>query len=52
MPLPERLRWAREQTGLTQAEASLRSGIGESSISEFEGGRRAGTPRVTEFYTP
>ncbi|NUN49033.1 MAG: ImmA/IrrE family metallo-endopeptidase [Candidatus Brocadiae bacterium] len=40
MPLPERLRWAREQTGLTQAEASLRSGIGESSISEFEGGRR------------
>ncbi|MCC6739334.1 MAG: helix-turn-helix domain-containing protein [Planctomycetia bacterium] len=40
MPLPDRLRAARERSGLTQAEASVRSGVGESSLSEFEGGKR------------
>lgn len=40
MPLPDRLRLAREHAGLTQVEVSLRSEIGESSLSEFESGKR------------
>ncbi|MEK7468649.1 MAG: XRE family transcriptional regulator [Planctomycetota bacterium] len=40
MPLGDRLRFARERSGLTQSEVSLRTEVGESSLSEFESGRR------------
>jgi Zn-dependent peptidase ImmA (M78 family)/DNA-binding XRE family transcriptional regulator len=36
----QNLRLAREKAGLSQAEACRRSGVGESSLSEFENGRR------------
>jgi Zn-dependent peptidase ImmA (M78 family)/transcriptional regulator with XRE-family HTH domain len=39
--LGERLRMARERAGLSQGEACRRSGIGESSLSEFENDRRS-----------
>jgi XRE family transcriptional regulator, fatty acid utilization regulator len=41
MPLGPKLRSAREKAGLSQADACARSGVGESSLSEFENGRRA-----------
>jgi Zn-dependent peptidase ImmA (M78 family)/transcriptional regulator with XRE-family HTH domain len=39
----ERLRYARERMGLTQGQAKDRSGVGESSLSEFEHGKREPT---------
>lgn len=47
MPLPDRLRLAREFVGLTQVEVSQRAGIGESSLSEFESGKRE--PSLTQL---
>jgi Zn-dependent peptidase ImmA (M78 family)/DNA-binding XRE family transcriptional regulator len=38
--LGERLRYARERAGLTQGQVRDRAGIGESSLSEFEHGKR------------
>jgi Zn-dependent peptidase ImmA (M78 family)/DNA-binding XRE family transcriptional regulator len=38
--LGQKLRLAREKAGLSQAEACRRSEVGESSLSEFENGRR------------
>jgi Zn-dependent peptidase ImmA (M78 family)/transcriptional regulator with XRE-family HTH domain len=38
--LPERLKCAREQAGLTQEKTAAETGIGISSISEFESGKR------------
>ncbi len=40
MFVSERLRHARERVGLTSARAAVLSGIGASSLSEFENGRR------------
>ena len=40
MPVGERLRDERERLDLTQSEVAKRTGIGESSLSEFELGRR------------
>jgi XRE family transcriptional regulator, fatty acid utilization regulator len=39
----ERLRYARERMGLTQGQAKERSGVGESSLSDFENGKREPT---------
>jgi Zn-dependent peptidase ImmA (M78 family)/transcriptional regulator with XRE-family HTH domain len=38
--IPERLRYARERTGLTGPKVQELTGIGQSSLSEFENGRR------------
>jgi len=38
--VPERLRSARQRAGLTGAQVRERVGIGESSLSEFETGKR------------
>ena len=38
--LGQRLRSAREKAGLSQADACQRAGVGESSLSEFENGKR------------
>src|SRR5271156_4069416 len=38
--LGQKLRLAREKAGLSQAEACRRAEVGESSLSEFENGRR------------
>ena len=43
----ERLKYARERAGLTQADVSARLGIGESSLSEFERGKRE--PAVSQL---
>jgi Zn-dependent peptidase ImmA (M78 family)/transcriptional regulator with XRE-family HTH domain len=40
MEIPERLKYARERAGLTGAQVRERTGIGESSLSEFENGKR------------
>jgi len=40
MDIGRRLRIAREAIGYTQRKAAEASGIGESSISEFEKGKR------------
>jgi len=40
MTLSEKLRYARERARLSGAQVRERTGIGESSISEFENGRR------------
>ena len=40
MPLSERLRYARARTGLTGSQVRDRTSIGESSLSEFENGKR------------
>jgi len=40
MNLNERLRYAREQAGLTLKEVESRTDIGFSSLSEYENGRR------------
>ena len=40
MALADRLQYARERSGLTQSQAKDRTGIGDSSLSEFENGRR------------
>jgi Zn-dependent peptidase ImmA (M78 family)/transcriptional regulator with XRE-family HTH domain len=38
--VPERMAYARKRAGLTQAQVGERTGIGESSLSEFEHGKR------------
>ncbi len=40
MSIGERLRYARDRAGLTGAQIRERTGIGESSLSEFENGKR------------
>jgi Zn-dependent peptidase ImmA (M78 family)/DNA-binding XRE family transcriptional regulator len=45
--LAQRLKYARERAGLTQSEASARSEVGESSLSEFEHGKRE--PSVSQL---
>jgi Zn-dependent peptidase ImmA (M78 family)/transcriptional regulator with XRE-family HTH domain len=41
----ERLKYARERSGLTLRQVEERTGIGQSSLSEFEGGKRE--PRLS-----
>jgi len=48
MALADRLRYARERSGLTQSQAKDRTGIGDSSLSEFENGRRE--PRLAQLH--
>ena len=45
--LAQRLKYARERAGLTQAEASTRAEVGGSSLSEFEHGKRE--PSVSQL---
>ena len=40
MPIHDRLRYARQRAGLSGAQVRDRIGIGESSLSEFENGKR------------
>ena len=40
MPVPERLKYARLRAGLSGTQVRERTGIGESSLSEFENGKR------------
>lgn len=40
MSVGERLRYARQQSGLTGAQVKERTAIGESSLSDFENGKR------------
>jgi Zn-dependent peptidase ImmA (M78 family)/DNA-binding XRE family transcriptional regulator len=40
MPIGERLKYARERAALTGLQVHERTGIGESSLSEFENGKR------------
>jgi len=40
MSIPDRLRYARDRAGLTGRQVNERAGIGESSLSEFESGKR------------
>jgi Zn-dependent peptidase ImmA (M78 family)/transcriptional regulator with XRE-family HTH domain len=47
MVIHERLRYAREKAGLTQQEVCQQSGVGASSLSEFEGGKRE--PRLAQL---
>ena len=47
MMIPEKLRYARERAGLTGAQVRERTGIGESSLSEFENGKRE--PRLSQL---
>jgi len=46
--IAERLRYARERTGLTLRQVAERTGIGESSLSEFENGKRE--PRLSQLH--
>ena len=48
MATEHRLKYAREKAGLTQQEAAQRSGIGPSSLSEFESGKRE--PRLIQLH--
>lgn len=45
MPIGERLRYARERAGMTLRQVEERTNIGESSLSEFENGKRE--PRLS-----
>jgi len=47
MPIPERLRYARERAGLSGPQVKDRTNIGESSLSEFENGKRE--PSVSQL---
>lgn len=47
MGIPERLRYARQGAGLTGVQVKERTGIGTSSLSEFESGRRE--PSVSQL---
>lgn len=47
MAVHERLKYAREKVGLTQQAASEASDIGDSSLSEFEAGKRE--PRLPQL---
>jgi Zn-dependent peptidase ImmA (M78 family) len=49
MNLGERLKHARESLKLTLAEAKNQTGIGESSLSDFENGKRE--PSLTQLHT-
>ena len=40
MPIHDRLKYARQRAGLSGPQVKDRAGIGESSLSEFENGRR------------
>ena len=46
--LPEQLRLSREKSGLTQVQASERSGVPQTNISIFERGTR--TPTLATLY--
>ena len=48
MALAERLRYARERAGLTGVQVHERVGIGESSLSEFENGKRE--PKLSQLH--
>ncbi len=47
MPIGERLRYARERAGLTLRQVVERTRIGESSLSEYENGKRE--PRLSQL---
>lgn len=47
MPLPERLKYARDVMSLTLADVEQRTAIGASTLSEFENGKRE--PRLTQL---
>ncbi|MFO7956461.1 MAG: XRE family transcriptional regulator [Candidatus Brocadiia bacterium] len=47
MGVGERLKYARERSGLTQQQVRQRTDIGESSISEFERGKRE--PKLSQL---
>ena len=47
MPFDERLRYARQARGLTLREVEVSTGIGQSSLSEYESGKRA--PRLHQL---
>lgn len=49
MPVDERLKFARESLGLTLKQVEAATGIGPSSLSEYESGKRA--PRVSQLKT-
>lgn len=49
MAISERLRYARQRSGLTLRQVVTRTDIGESSLSEFENGRRE--PRLSQLQT-
>ncbi len=40
MPIPDRLKYARQRAALSGAQVRERTGIGESSLSDFENGKR------------
>jgi len=46
--VPERLRYARQRAGLTGPQVKQRAGIGESSLSEFETGKRE--PNLSQLH--
>ncbi len=47
MGIADKLRYAREKTRLTLRQVEERTGIGQSSLSEYEGGKRE--PRLTQL---
>ncbi len=47
MPINERLRLARERVGLTLKQVEAETGIGQSSLSEYETGKRS--PRLVQL---
>ncbi|MHB8899519.1 MAG: helix-turn-helix domain-containing protein [Thermoguttaceae bacterium] len=47
MPIPDRLKYARQRAGLTGPQVRDRTGIGESSLSDFENGKR--DPSVSQL---
>jgi len=47
MGIADRLRYARERAGLTGAQVKAKTGIGGSSVSEFEHGKRE--PRLSQL---
>ncbi len=47
MPINERLRSARERVGLTLKQVEAETGIGQSSLSEYETGKRS--PRLVQL---
>ncbi len=47
MAIPQKLKYARERAGLTGAQVKERTGIGPSSLSEFERGKRE--PRLSQL---
>lgn len=46
---PEQCRAARAWLGITQEDLARRSGVGLSSVKDFEGGKRATIPSVRGF---